>query len=622
MSKFISTDAIRRAISDLALFHIFFGTTFLVLKKHEVPIGTTMHLVLDKENNLHLKKYFRLHPKSDFFFSPFQKKKNDSYWRSPKYASTSLQAINTQGFESVLIHPKKEKEWGWQLNYSQSLMAHFPKGRKLPLISFAIWFGRDVEWPDQITEQDVISYFIKNFHLCDDDIEMFFDLNMKNDNVKFFTNIHSKWQDIIDGLGIPPDAPLDRGATLQFLEFSGIGPVRKLKMEPGSRLNIITGDNGLGKTFLLDVIWWALTQQQLEQIIVPLENASTPPEIKFTVSHRSSTQPKSSVFNSRNYTWSIPRRTEESGLTIYARVDGSFAIFDPICYDNTTVMADRGITLLNRDQIWMGDHGKKIEGIIRDWVKWQIRQNEFAVFKIFKKVVERLRPPDMDDMQIGAPMRIPGFSMELPTLYHPYGQIPIIFESAGIKRILSLAYLIVWAWEEHRVKAKQYGKKEESQLVLLIDEAEAHLHPKWQRVFLNSLLQVAHDLKEDLGIQYFVTTHSPMLLASAEDVWDLSSDKIYHLNIDKNGTVKFAELPFEIYGSSDAWLQSIFFDYLSPVSPSTEEILARADQLMAESNPRPTVIREVNALLTKHVPPENPLWLRWILFIENQGRHV
>lgn len=30
-------------------------------------------------------------------------------------------------------------------------------------------------------------------------------------------------------------------------------------VELGERINIFTGDNGLGKTFLLDISWWLLT---------------------------------------------------------------------------------------------------------------------------------------------------------------------------------------------------------------------------------------------------------------------------------------------------------------------------------------------------------------------------
>ena len=37
-------------------------------------------------------------------------------------------------------------------------------------------------------------------------------------------------------------------------------------MEPAPGLNLITGDNGLRRSFLLDVIWWALTPKWLEEV--------------------------------------------------------------------------------------------------------------------------------------------------------------------------------------------------------------------------------------------------------------------------------------------------------------------------------------------------------------------
>lgn len=34
-----------------------------------------------------------------------------------------------------------------------------------------------------------------------------------------------------------------------------VGPAREMKAEFGPRVNLITGDNGLGKSFLLDMAW-------------------------------------------------------------------------------------------------------------------------------------------------------------------------------------------------------------------------------------------------------------------------------------------------------------------------------------------------------------------------------
>jgi predicted ATPase len=44
------------------------------------------------------------------------------------------------------------------------------------------------------------------------------------------------------------------------LKLHHIGPVPELAAVFGERLNLITGDNGLGKTFLLDACWYALTR--------------------------------------------------------------------------------------------------------------------------------------------------------------------------------------------------------------------------------------------------------------------------------------------------------------------------------------------------------------------------
>ena len=47
---------------------------------------------------------------------------------------------------------------------------------------------------------------------------------------------------------------------LKRLSLSNIGPASKMEMDLAPRLNLITGDNGLGKSFLLDVAWWSLTR--------------------------------------------------------------------------------------------------------------------------------------------------------------------------------------------------------------------------------------------------------------------------------------------------------------------------------------------------------------------------
>ena len=46
---------------------------------------------------------------------------------------------------------------------------------------------------------------------------------------------------------------------LKSLKLRDIGPAPRFRIELSDRLNLFTGDNGLGKTFILDIAWWALT---------------------------------------------------------------------------------------------------------------------------------------------------------------------------------------------------------------------------------------------------------------------------------------------------------------------------------------------------------------------------
>ena len=57
---------------------------------------------------------------------------------------------------------------------------------------------------------------------------------------------------------------------------------------------------------------------------------------------------------------------------------------------------------------------------------------------------------------------------------------------------------------------------------MLIDEVDAHLHPSWQKTVLDGLLAAFPQA------QFFVTTHSPLVLGSVRDakVWLLENGKV------------------------------------------------------------------------------------------------
>jgi len=44
---------------------------------------------------------------------------------------------------------------------------------------------------------------------------------------------------------------------LKHLKLQNLGPASSLELILSPRLNLMTGANGLGKRFLLEVAWWA-----------------------------------------------------------------------------------------------------------------------------------------------------------------------------------------------------------------------------------------------------------------------------------------------------------------------------------------------------------------------------
>ncbi len=95
-------------------------------------------------------------------------------------------------------------------------------------------------------------------------------------------------------------------------------------------------------------------------------------------------------------------------------------------------------------------------------------------------------------------------------------------------------------------------KAPQKKLVILVDEVEAQLHPKWQRVVLPAILDVTGLLSSEVQPQMIVATHSPLILASIESVFSSDEDKLFHLALHEQSRVELEEVAFVKHGSVDA----------------------------------------------------------------------
>ncbi len=609
---YISADYVLSAIYQISKLHSFVGITFFACKKNNLPIGEAIEYPMDKLTKEFMFEHHKLNIDSAFFFQPYTTIKAKQ-WVDAKYPSSGLQAVNTRTFGSAFLHTKKGKTWGWSNDYIEQIKSK--DIQKVPLAAIAVWLMKNDAWPDTATLDDIIRKFKKEYHLTQKEIDCFFSSNHKFPEVAVFQKEKITWNQLSNTLTSPPDAKPEHAGTLARLELQNIGPTDYMEMQLSQRINIITGDNGLGKTFLMDCAWWALTNTWTGEMARPkYPDGSKKSTISFDIAGKNKkSQHQSILYDNRTFSWKRNANNDTiPGLIIYALVDGSYAVWDPAKINSNQV------NVFSKKQVWNG-YENVIEGLIRDWVKWQNSPEKYP-FEIFTQVLKEMSPPDIGKLEPGIPIRIPTDSREIPTIKYPYGSIPVTNSSAGVGRIITLAYLIVWAWNEHKENCKYRGIKPDSRIVVMVDELEAHLHPKWQRTILPALTEVQKYLAAELEVQFIIATHSPLIMASAESVFCADTDKMFQIKLsDESSDAILTEEQFIKYGQINSWLTSPIFNLGQARSVEAEKAISKAKELQLEDTPSALDVQTVHEELVACLAQNDSFWHRWLYFAEQHG---
>lgn len=427
---------------------------------------------------------------------------------------------------------------------------------------------------------------------------------------------------------------------IKYLKMTNVGPAWKMELEFGKRLNLLTGDNGLGKSFLLDIAWWSLTRKWPAEVnkrlpaglmARPHEKGKASFEFAFIAKSKSITY--TSTFDRKAQAWTgSPGRPSNPGLVLYAQVDGSFGVWDPARNywrkkGDVDVQDRPPAYVFSPREIWDGlrdeERGFLCNGLIADWGGWQKEKGE--AFKSLCSILKTLSPSEDEEIEPGDLTRI-GLddTRDIPTLRMPYGQsVPVLHASAGMRRIIALAYLLVWSWEEHNKASEILGLPTTSQVIFLIDEIEAHLHPKWQRRIVAALLKVMESFSRKADVQVIAATHSPLVMASVEPFFHPNHDAWFDLDlvIDRNGKscVELSKRPFTRLGDVSRWLISDAFDMGSARSLEAEKVLAEASLAMSDEKFNAAQARELDGKLRELLGDTDPFWMRWRFVAEKKG---
>ena len=107
--------------------------------------------------------------------------------------------------------------------------------------------------------------------------------------------------------------------------------------------------------------------------------------------------------------------------------------------------------------------------------------------------------------------------------------------------------------------------------LLLIDEAENHLHPKWQKTFLNTILEIFPNL------QIIASTHSPFIVSSVENAKVFVCKSMINNSIIVDKTAQYSNKPIEEVLLSDVFNTERFNQEIT-------QLLAARDEAIASKN--------------------------------------
>ena len=437
---------------------------------------------------------------------------------------------------------------------------------------------------------------------------------------------------------------------LERLKLRNVGPAPELVFTCHPRVNLLTGDNGLGKTFLLDTAWWCLTGHWPHEVnprltvgfpAVP-RDAEAPATMESRVRWSGRSESRTAEWARSAERW-MRHHSGAEGLVVYVHADGSMSVWDPLRnfpggYDFGhltskrllyAVRDGRAAYVFSEAEVWDGlweeTQGRRTpvcNGLLFDWSSW-IKEQDRSNATAMQAALETLSPGGGTTLNVGPVQRLSvQDSRDIPTIQTTWtGAVPILHAAAGVRRVCVLAYVLTWAWKEHRLVADRLGEPPTGSVIMLFDEVESHLHPRWQRTILGSLRNLGDVLLDNANLQLVVTTHSPLVMASAEAWFDPEQDVWFDLDLEgAPPRAVLRERHYLRHGGAGAWLTSEAFDLATDRgSVEAEDAIVRARELLRDPKPRVADVMAAHEALRAALPDVDAFWVRWNAFVERCG---
>lgn len=377
---------------------------------------------------------------------------------------------------------------------------------------------------------------------------------------------------------------------LQSIWLQQIAMFENFSMDLSSRITCIIGDNGTGKTTLLRAIALGLigvdesTEINIEhpkfkelQALLRMKGLDEYGNVRYGGTGKIDLSYKMR----EKYTNTVLLEQEENALDVVLKddldSDGFVGLIDSNYFPNLVIAFTQGGHVRDYKfgsyEMHRGNIGD-ISALLFNTKQDYFEDLEQWIFNLDGDSSEDERAKQILDFVFEVVSGVVGLSVTLEGVEHRRGEVWVRIneEEPVLFKLVSQGFTKVFAWIGHFIKRLSETNPNmedfrQAKAILMIDEVDTYLHPKWQRNILAFLA------KTFPNTQFIVTTHSPLVANYVNSENIKGNVALYRL--EKKGNAVQAVRFNKIYGRD---LAAIFYEWMG-ISERPKEVTHKIDVL-------------------------------------------
>jgi WD40 repeat protein len=223
---------------------------------------------------------------------------------------------------------------------------------------------------------------------------------------------------------------------------------------------------------------------------------------------------------------------------------------------------------------------------------WSIPNDEgtsLATIRKFFEVVGILTDrKDIDFLRVTENFRVFVRTEDIPE------GIPLEVLSQGLTSLLSWVGVLCQRMKETSQQGQTSVLPTEGPAIVLIDELDAHMHPRWQQMLVRRLKQLFPK------VQFIACTHSPLIVGGLDKAeverFQIVDGKVEKMEFDSDMTL----------GRTDQILTGELFSLRTTLDPETQEQMGEYKRLLGKSNRTDEEQKEflrLSSVMENRIPP-------------------